>query len=260
MKRFLLWFVLFSVLVFIHPLGLMAEDYLSMADGIYEQGGEENYKRSIDVYLKALKENPDDYEANWKCARACREYGEGIKRQTVEGWKKSCAKYGKEGMKYAEKAIEQRPNRPDGHYYYGLNVGIYSDGVSILTALAEGLKGKTQSSLEKAYELDKMYNEAGPMLSLGRFWAVVPWPFKDKKKALRFYREYQKTRYFNEKAEGKIYLAEVLLELKGKQNKEEAKALLKKASQSDEKYFIDWAKRLLRKIENTIDEKKAISH
>ena len=260
MKRFLLWFVLFSVLVFIRPLGLMAEDHLSMADGLYEQGGIENYKRSIDVYLKALKENPTDYEANWKCARAYREYGEAIKRQAVEGWKKSCAKYGKEGMKYAEKAIEQRPNRPDGHYYYGLNVGIYSDGVSILTALAEGLKSKTQRSLEKAYELDKMYNEAGPMLSLGRFWAVVPWPYKDKGKALKFYREYQKTRYFNEKVEGKIYLAEVLLELKGKGNEEEAKALLKKASRSDEKYFIDWAKRLLRKIENTGDEKETISH
>ena len=260
MKRFLLWFVLFSVPVFIRPLGIMAEDYLPMADGLYEQGGTENYKRSIDVYLKALKENPNDYEANWKCARAYREYGGAIKRQAVEGWKKSCATYGKEGMKYAEKAIEQRPNSPDGHYYYGLNVGIYSDGVSILTALTEGLKSKTQSSLEKAYELDKMYNEAGPMLSLGRFWAVVPWPYKDKKKALRFYREYQKTRYFNEKAEGKIYLAEALLALKRKENKEEAKALLQKASQSDEKYFIEWAERLLRKIENAGDETKAISH
>jgi len=260
MKRFLLWFVLFSVLSFIGPLGLMAEDYLSMADGLYEQGGIENFKRSIDVYLKVLKETPNDYEANWKCARACREYGEAKKRQAVEGWKKSCAKYGKEGMKYAEKAIEQRPNKPDGHYYYGLNVGIYSDGVSILTALAEGLKNKTQSSLEKAYELDKMYNEAGPMLSLGRFWAVVPWPYKDKKKALRFYREYQKTQYFNKKAEGKIYLAEVLLALKGKENKEEAKALLQEASQSNEKYFIDWAERLLRKIKNTEGGKETISH
>jgi hypothetical protein len=35
---------------------------------------------------------------------------------------------------------------------------------------------------------------------------------------------------------------------------------LKKASQSDEKYFINWAERLLRKIENTVDEKEAISH
>jgi len=41
----------------------------------------------------------------------------------------------------------------------------------------------------------------------------------------------------------------LLLELKGKGNKEEAKALLEKASQSDEKYLRDWAKRLLKKIE-----------
>lgn len=260
MKRFSLWFVLFSILIVIYPLGLMAEDYLSMADELYEQGGIENYKRSIELYLKAVKENSNDYDANWKSARAYREYGEAIKRQAVEGWKKACTKYGKEGMKYAEKAIKQRPDRPDGHYYYGLNVGIYSDGVSVLTALAEGLKSKTQSSLEKAYELDKMYDEAGPMLSLGRFWAVVPWPYKDKKKALKFYREYQQTQYFNEKAEGKIYLAEVLLALNGKENRKEAKALLQKASQSDEKYFIDWSKRLLKKIESSVDEDEDVSH
>jgi len=163
-------------------------------------------------------------------------------------------------MQYAQTANYNRHDQPDVHYYYGLNAGIYSDGVSIFTALAAGLTSKTQSSFEKAYVLDKMYNEAGPILALGRFWAIVPWPYKDKKKALKFYREYQKTRYFNEKAEGKIYLAEVLLELKGKENKEEAKDLLKKASQSDEKYFIEWAEKLLRKIENTVDEKKAISH
>jgi hypothetical protein len=205
MKRPLLWCGLFFLLGFIYPLDLTAQDYLSKADALYEQGGIENYKRSIDLCLKALEQSPTEYAANWKCARAYRQYGEEAKRQGVEGWKKICAKYGKEGMKYAQRAIKQESDKPDGHYYYGLNVGIYSDGASILTALAEGLKGKTQSSLEKAYELDKMYDEAGPMLALGRFWAVVPWPYKDKKKALRFYREFQTTRYFDEKAEGKVY-------------------------------------------------------
>jgi len=248
MKRLLLWCGLFFLLGFIRPVDLTTQDYLSKANELYQQGGIENYKRCIDLCLKALEEDPNDYEANWKCAAAYREYGEEAKRQAVEGWKEICARNGKEGMKYAERAIKQEPDKPDGHYFYGLNVGIYSDGVSLLTALAEGLKKKAQSSLEKAYELDKMYNEAGPMLALGRFWAVVPWPYKDRKKALRFYREYQTTRHFNEKAEGKIYLAELLLELKGKGNKEEARVLLEKALQSDEKYFRDWAKRLLKKM------------
>jgi len=247
MKWFLLGCLVFP-LVFISPMGLMAEDYLSEADARYEQGGMENYRRAIDLYLKALEADPNDYEANWKCARAYREYGEEAKKQDIEGWKDICARYGKEGMKYAQKAIERGPNRPDGYYYYGLNVGIYSDGVSILTALAEGLKNKTQGSFEKAYELDKMYDDAGPVLALGRFWAVVPWPFKDKEKALMYYREYEATEYFAVKDEGKIYLAELLLKLKGKGDEAEARDLLKKVAESDDRYFREWATRLLAKI------------
>jgi hypothetical protein len=223
----------------------MADDNLSEGDTLYNQGGMKNYKRSIELYLKALEATPDNYETKWKCARAFREYGKEAKRQRIEGWKEICAKCGKEGMKYAQRAMEQEPNKPEGFYYYGLSVGIYSDGVSILTALAEGLKNKTQNGFEKTYELDKMYDEAGPILALGRFWAVVPWPFKDKKKALKFYREYQGTQYFAEKDEGKVYLAELLLDLGGEENKAEAKALLEGVAQSDEKYFRDWAKRLL---------------
>ena len=58
-----------------------------------------------------------------------------------------------------------------------MSVVIYSNGVSIFTALAEGLKGKIQSSFEKAYELDKMMVDAGPILSLGRFWSVLHEPY-----------------------------------------------------------------------------------
>ena len=236
--------------VLIFPWSLMAQDNLVNADQLYNKGGMENYKQSIELYLKALEANPNHYKANWKCARAYREYGDKAKKQNIEGWKNICAKYGKEGMKYAQKAIDQQPDRPDGYYYYGLNVGIYSDGVSILTALAEGLKNKTQTSFEKTYELDKMYDDAGPILALGRFWAVLPWPLYDKKKALKYYREYQETKYFQEKDEGKIYLSELLIKLGGEKNKEEAKVLLEKVSQSDDKYFSDWAKRLLTKIGN----------
>jgi tetratricopeptide (TPR) repeat protein len=169
-------------------LSLMAESYLSEADALYDQGGIENYKRSIDLYLKALEANPNDYEANWKCARTYMDYGEEAKKQ------------------------------------------------------------KAQSSFERAYESDKMYDDAGPILALGRFWAIIPWPFKDKQKALRYYREYQATEYFAENDKGKIYLAELLLKLDRKENKAEAKALLEKVAQSDDKYFSDRANSLLAKI------------
>ena len=171
------------------PVSVLAANDIAEADKAFDRGGLEGYKKAIELYEKALAADPNSYEANWKCARAYREYGNEAKSQKIEGWEDICAKYGKAGMQYAQKAIELEPNKPDGHYYYGLSVGIYSDGVSIFTALSEGLKDKTQTSFEKTYEIDKMYKEAGPMLSLGRFWAVLPWPMRDRDKSLKYYRE-----------------------------------------------------------------------
>jgi tetratricopeptide (TPR) repeat protein len=230
------------------PIGLVAADYVAEADKLFDQGGLENYKQAIELYQKAIAANPGSYEANWKCARAHREYGEAAKSQKVEGWKDICAQYGKEGMQYAQKAAELDPAKPDGYFYYGLNVGVYSDGVSVFTALADGLKDKTQSSFEKAYEIDKMYKEGGPMIALGRFWAMLPWPMRDRKKSLKFYREYQTTEYFADNVEAHVYLGELLIQMGGAKNKAEAKGYLEKAAQSDDPLFSDKAKELLAKL------------
>ncbi len=246
MKRWMLCCMLVGCLI-AAPQALWAGSPLEQADALYEKGGLDNFKKAIALYLAALKVNPGDYDTNWKCARAYRDYGNIAKRQKVEGWKKICAEYGKKGMEYAKKAIDVDPNKPDAHYYYGISVGIYSDGVSIITALREGLKDKTQSSFEKAYQLDKMYNDAGPILSLGRFWAVLPWPLKDKDDSLKYYREYQQTQYFADSDEAHIYIAELLMDIGGSDNKAEAKKLLEKAAGAKDPYFSDWAKRLLKK-------------
>ena len=243
MKKYIIGTALVAIFL-VFPLNALAEDYLAEADKIFDEGGVENFKKSIELYQKAVEQQPDDYEANWKLARAIREYADKSRKKGVEGWKDICAKYGKEGMKYAQKAIELKPERPDGYYYYGLNVGIYSDGVSILTALGEGLKGKTQESFEKTYEINKMYKDGGPMLSLGRFWAVLPWPMYDRKKALAYYREYQQTEYFATNTEAQVFLAELLIQMGGDKNKAEAKGYVEKALQSDDPYFKDYAARL----------------
>jgi tetratricopeptide (TPR) repeat protein len=243
MKKYIIGTALLAIFL-VFPLSALAEDYLAEADKIFDEGGVENFKKSIELYQKAVEQQPDDYEANWKLARAIREYADKSRKKGVEGWKDICAKYGKEGMQYAQKAIELKPERPDGYYYYGLNVGIYSDGVSILTALGEGLKGKTQQSFEKTYEINKLYKDGGPMLSLGRFWAVLPWPMTDRKKALAYYREYQQTEYFATNTEAQVFLAELLIEMGGDKNKAEAKGYVEKALQSDDPYFKDYAERL----------------
>jgi len=232
-------------------MNVAAVDYLAEADKIFDQGGLENYKKSIDLYIKAVEQQPDDYEANWKCARAYREYADKAKKAGIEGWKDICAQCGKAGMQYAKKAIELKPERPEGYYYYGLNVGIYSDGVSILTALSEGLKDKTQQSFEKAYAINKMYKDGGPMLSLGRFWAVLPWPLRDRKKALAYYREYQQAPYFATNTEAQLFLAELLIQMGGDANKTEAKGYVEKGLQSEDPYFKNWARQLQTQIKSS---------
>jgi hypothetical protein len=228
--------------------GVLAAGELAEADRLFNAGGLESFQQSIPLYVKAAAQDPGSFEANWKCARAHREYANQAKRQAVEGWKSLCAEHGRAGMQCAQKAIDLQPGKPDGYYYFGVNVGIYSDGVSIVTALAEGLKDRTQSSFEKAYALDKNYKQGGPMLSLGRFWSVLPWPLRDRQKGLDYYREYQKAGFFEGNTEAQLFLAELLVQLGGDAHTAEAKGHLQKASASPDKYFSEWAARLLAEI------------
>ena len=97
------------LLITVFPIGTMAAGYLAEADRLFDQGGLDNYKQAIDLYLKAINANPKSYEAAWKCARAHREYGDEAKKQNIKGWKDICAEYGKKGMQHAEKASELEP-------------------------------------------------------------------------------------------------------------------------------------------------------
>jgi hypothetical protein len=83
---------------------------------------------------------------------------------------------------------------------------------------------------------------------LGRFWAVLPWPMRDRKKSLAYYREYQQTEYFATNTEAQLFLAELLIQIGGDENKAEAEGYLQEALKSDDPYFKDWATQLQTKL------------
>ena len=161
MRRVILGGLCF-LFVMMMPMWTMAADLLTQADAVYDQGGMENYLKSGDLFAQALTADPGSYEAAWKASRSYRKYADACKKNNVEGWKDICKEYGKLGMNFGDKAKAIDSNQIEGHFWYGCSVGNYSDGVSILTALKEGLKDKTQSSFEKSYEIDKMYENGGP--------------------------------------------------------------------------------------------------
>ncbi|MDD4764786.1 MAG: tetratricopeptide repeat protein [Candidatus Caldatribacteriota bacterium] len=234
--------ILLTSLLLISCLTLtaIASTYLTQADAIYEEDNLEKVGESIPLYRKAVEEDPDSYEANWKIARALREYADLSMQADVEDWDDICEDYGKEGLDYAEIAIELNPDGVEGHYFYGLCAGTYSDGISILKAIRKGLKKKTERAFETAYEIDKMYGDAGPILALGRMWHQLPWPYQKEKTSEKYFEEYYQ--HFPDNPQGLVYYAELLDD----RNKEEqARELLERAAQSDHPYFSKKAKELL---------------
>ena len=224
-------------------------DQKAVADALMAEKGLANLKKAVAIYQGLAAKQPDNFEIHWRCAKACREYGYEAQKAGLDNWQAICAEYGKKGMGYAETAIRLQPEKPHGYLFYGVNVGIYSDAVSVFTALREGLKDKTLNSLQRAYEIDKTLERGGPILGLGRFWHMVPWPYKDKDKALAYYREYQQSRFFGKRIEGHIFLAELLIEKWGREHKNEARKLLEAAiNQTEEPYWRNRAKALLDEI------------
>jgi hypothetical protein len=92
---------------------------------------------------------------------------------------KKLAEYGTKGVVHAEKAAQLKPERVEGHYYTAVCWGTYSHGVSILSALRQGVEKKFTNAITKAKELDATFEDGAPMNAFGRFYYELPWPKRD---------------------------------------------------------------------------------
>jgi tetratricopeptide (TPR) repeat protein len=71
----------------------------------------------------------------------------------------------------AEAAMEALPDDPNSYYFHAFNLGRYSQSISIVKALSQGIGGKIQSSLENAIELQPEHADAN--IALGAYYAEV---------------------------------------------------------------------------------------
>jgi len=66
----------------------------------------------------------------------------------------------KAAIERAEKAIDAFPDDANAHYFHAFNLGRYSQSISIVKALKQGIGGKIQKSLKRALELQPRHAEA----------------------------------------------------------------------------------------------------
>lgn len=66
----------------------------------------------------------------------------------------------------AEDAIRLLPDDANGHYFHAFNLGRYSQSISVIKALGEGIGGKIQASLRRALEAAPDHAEAHTALGM----------------------------------------------------------------------------------------------
>jgi len=206
------------------------------------------YMKAYQLAAKAADMQPGSYEANWKAAQRARCYCGQIRWFQVKDWKKECVRVAKPAMKYGLRALELEPKRVEGHFWYSCLIGSYADGVSIITALKEGLKNKTQQALENSLRIDPAYWDYSPYLGMGEFWYLLPWPLKDAAKARDFLEKYIKhvPPTADNIEEGWVYLGKVLLESKDANDRARGRQYLQKAAAGRFPYFAAMAREALR--------------
>ncbi len=112
------------------------------------------------------------------------------------------------GWEEAEKAVSLDPACPDAHYWAAAACGTYAEAIGVLNALSKGLDSRLRRNLDWTVERVPAYERGGPLLTIGRYWAQLPWPKRDRKRALEHLRAALAGHPENLRA--RLYLAEVL--------------------------------------------------
>jgi len=166
-----------------------------------EPGQLELVKSSLD---KAEKLAPEDFEVLYRVSRYCFWAADdpGIANEEK-------SRLGKLGWEYGDRAAKARPERVEGWFYGASGVGQYSLGISVVTALFQGMESKFTDRLKKAQSIDPALNGYAADVSWGRYWYELPWPKYDAEKSEKAYR--QALRHNPNNLRAKAYLAELFM-------------------------------------------------
>ncbi|MBX5481298.1 MAG: hypothetical protein IRZ16_05550 [Myxococcaceae bacterium] len=158
-----------------------AEDAAETAkklDALYAQRNDPAQLKELEKATEAaLAAFPNDYGILWRASRLKYWEADGATHEKIK------AKLGRESWELGERAVKVNSKGVEGHYYAGIGLGAYSQGVGVLTALSEGLEGKFNAHVDAAVKMNPAYDNAGPLIAKGRYWYELPWPKRDLEKS-----------------------------------------------------------------------------
>lgn len=144
-----------------------AEELIAQADGLFnEMKDMGTAEKALALYQQALRIAEDKYEPYWKIARI--QYYIGV--HTAD--KKDKQIIFSQGVYNAKKAVGLQPERPDGHYWLGVDNGKYGETRGVMKSLS--LVKPIKESMFKIIELDRGYEDGGADRVLGRVFFKVP--------------------------------------------------------------------------------------
>ena len=226
-----------------------AEEQIVQADQLCnEMKDMATAKEAEALYLKSLGLTDSRYDVYWRMSRILYYIGEHTEK------KKEKKGIFDRGVYYAQKAIELEPEKPDGHYWLGVNHGKVGETKGVLKSLS--LVKPIKKAMNKVIELDRSYEDGGPDRVLGRVFFKLPgFAGGDKKKSLEHLLKSKE--YGPEDALTRIYLAETYLALKEKDKaREELEYVLNMESDNRWYYAIDENKEVAQELLNSKKFKK----
>ncbi len=141
----------------------------------------ENVQAAIRLLQQAVAENPQDYESWWRISMfTCY-----AARHTTGSEK---MRYLEAGTDAGRKAAALVPNRPEGHFWLGANLGLTAEARGFLKALA--LVDPIRKEMETVIRLDPNYEQAAGLRTLARLDYRAPF-FKggDKRHSVELLKE-----------------------------------------------------------------------
>lgn len=183
-----------------------AEELIAQGDGLYnEMQDMATAKEALAKYMEALAKLDSKYDAYWRISRIRYYIGSHTER------KKDKKLIFSQGIYYGNKAVVAESEKPDGHYWLGVNNGKYGETRGVLKSLS--LVKPIKKGMNKVIELDRSYEDGGADRVLGRVFFKVPgFAGGSKKKSLE---HLLKSKELGpEDALTRVYLAETLLKHK----------------------------------------------